>query len=130
MTTTSRSTPRRKPFTPALLALMATTAVAQSYWSHVTVLSGTLDDGYYRTHAVNLRAGYTYRFVGACDRDCSDLDLVLRDSSRARVDEDREDDDQPVLVVDVYRSGTYSLEAHMADCWDEPCAYEVDVDRQ
>lgn len=67
------------------------------------------------SHVVQLQAtgGDTY-FVGVCDENCSDLDIVVSDSSGRQVGEDFELDDVP--MVQVPAAGVYSVEVRMATC--------------
>lgn len=41
----------------------------------------------------------TYFVYGACDDDCSDIDLEAHDADEAFVDSDTEDDDAPMLTI-------------------------------
>lgn len=66
-------------------------------------------------------------FVGACDENCRDLDLIVRDSSGQEVGRDVELDDVPVVVVRG-PAATYSVEVRMADCTGE-CHWGVGVFR-
>ncbi len=91
------------------------------------LLNGSLDAGDEETHSVSLQAGNRYMMVGACDNDCSDLDLRLYDPNDNQVDVDIELDDTPVVEVSPSRSGTYRVEAVMVSCSTEPCFYGVGV---
>lgn len=62
-------------------------------------------------------------FVGLCDNDCTDLDLVLLDSGGAVVDSDQLPDDYPIVTAP--RPGSYTVEVRMAACADAPCRYGV-----
>src|SRR5262245_438192 len=46
---------------------------------------------------VNLAAGVSYRFVGVCDAECSNVDMEVLDSSGAVVGSDVLDDDIPIV---------------------------------
>lgn len=57
-----------------------------------------------------------YTIYGACDDECSDINLVARDLNGAIVDSDEEDDDEPLVQILPGESGakvrvTLSLEA-------------------
>lgn len=88
-------------------------------------LSGMLVQGYYRTHTVTLRANAEYTFVGACDRDCSDLDLQLFDENGNLIDEDLLSDDVPVVTVVPEWTGRFYVKVIMARCSVSPCGYTV-----
>ena len=79
------------------------------------------------SYVIQLQAtgGDTY-FVGVCDENCSDLDLVVSDSSGRQVGEDFELDDVP--MVQVATAGVYSVEVRMAACSDS-CHWGVGVFR-
>ena len=64
-------------------------------------------------------------FVGACDENCRDLDLIVRDSSGREVGRDVELDDVPIVVVQG-PAATYSIEVSMADCTGQ-CHWGVGV---
>ncbi|MGZ8376174.1 MAG: hypothetical protein ACXW05_21115 [Gemmatirosa sp.] len=80
-----------------------------------------------KTFTVNLQAGRTYRFVGKCDNDCSDLDFYLYDENRQRVDSDAASDDTPVLSVTPRRSAQFTLAVRMARCATSRCYWGVAV---
>ncbi len=88
-------------------------------------LNGMLDHGYYRTHTVALRGGVEYAFVGACDRDCSDLDLQLFDENGNLIDSDLLGDDVPVVTVVPEWTGRFYVKVIMASCSVSPCGYTV-----
>lgn len=66
--------------------------------------------------------GERYTIYGGCDDDCSDINLVARSAGGELVDEDLEDDDEPLVLVSPGDSGnairvTMSLES----CETETC---------
>ena len=88
-------------------------------------LDGSLPHGRFRTHAVTLRGGVEYTFVGACDRDCSDLDLQLYDQNGVLVDQDLLEDDVPVVSVTPEWTGPFTVKVIMASCSVSPCVYRI-----
>lgn len=72
---------------------------------------------------VYLDGGSEYMIIGACDLDCSDIDMWLYDENRNLVDNDEEDDDSPILAISPKRSGVYFVKTKMYDCDAEPCSY-------
>jgi hypothetical protein len=88
---------------------------------------GSLDEGEEEDLTVELDAGTEYYLIGACDEDCTDVDLALYAPSGGKLDEDVETDDFPVVRVKPARSGTYRVRASMASCSAEPCRYGVGV---
>jgi hypothetical protein len=91
------------------------------------IYTGSLDNGAGEVVELQLEAGTAYAIMGACDTDCSDLDLVLLDPAGAEVAEDVADDDYPVVAVQPERSGTYRVQVAMAACSEEPCRYGLGV---
>ncbi|MFG1691062.1 hypothetical protein ACGF5M_02710, partial [Gemmatimonadota bacterium] len=67
---------------------------------------------------------------GVCDNECSNLDLVLTSGTGEVVDNDKEPDDVPLVVVQTGSSQSYTLRVSMATCTVEPCYYAVGVYRR
>lgn len=73
----------------------------------------------------HLEAGNSYRIIGACDVDCSDVDLKLNDPSGREVDSDTETDDFPVVAASPREDGEYTVKVIMAQCKKAPCRFGV-----
>jgi hypothetical protein len=84
--------------------------------------TGSLYDGRNTVLDLRLRAGTTYLIVGACDVDCSDLDLELFDENWNEVDVDRGLDDKPMVTVTPARTAVFHVRTMMAECGASPCA--------
>jgi len=92
--------------------------------------TGMLREGGSGTVTYTLVKGNTYKIVGACDNDCSDIDFVLRDNNDNLIDSDIENDDIPVVEVSPVRTGTFTLRTTMRKCSEDVgCDYGVDVFR-
>jgi hypothetical protein len=91
------------------------------------IYTGSLNQSANEFVSVNLDIGTTYQIVGACDTDCSDLDLVLYDPNGNEIDNDLQLDDYPVVAVTPSRSGQYRVKVMMAKCSAEPCRYGLGV---
>ena len=64
----------------------------------------------------------TYYIVGACDNDCSDIDLyVKRDGTSYNVAKDEDDDDKPVVSFKPSISGKYQITMKMYNCTSTYC---------
>jgi len=87
---------------------------------------GALDQGESADVELQLDITREYQILGACDNDCSDLDLTLYAGSD-QIDQDIEMDDFPIVSVTVGRSGTFRLAVSMATCSAEPCRYGIGV---
>jgi hypothetical protein len=82
----------------------------------------------------NLSGGVEYRFIGACDNECEDVDLMLLDMSGTPVlDADGRPvqdvlvDNYPVVVFTPPSDGRYLLQLFMYACSAEPCYAGVRV---
>ena len=87
--------------------------------------SGSLQQGQTWNVPASLYAGYDYRIVGVCDRDCADLDLVLFDPNGASVSQDTSADDHPVVSAAPSANGTFTIQVQMYNCSVAPCYYAV-----
>ena len=76
---------------------------------------------------VYLTAGSSYRIIGVCDNDCSDVDLALEDSDRNVLVSDVLEDDLPILNFTPSTSATYWIRPTMAVCSVDPCGYGIAV---
>lgn len=70
----------------------------------------------------------TYFVYGACDDDCSDIDLTAEDAEGNLVDSDEEGDDAPVLLISAGEAGNkLHVRAAMAACEADVCVMGVGV---
>lgn len=74
---------------------------------------------------LDFEAGIQYFVVGACDNDCSDLNMELVDASGRIITEDMKKDALPILVHAPEMAGRYTVRVSMAACSSEPCFYGV-----
>jgi hypothetical protein len=72
-------------------------------------------------HPVQLEAGRAYLFQGACDQDCTDVDMEILDPAGAQVAEDIAPDDRPAVAVTPPEAGEYTVRIWLAQCSVEPC---------
>lgn len=86
---------------------------------------GALDAGGTEDQMATLGGGADYAFIGACDEDCTDMDLALYGPSGDMVAEDTEPDANPVLELRGVRGGEHRVEVRMYTCSSEPCYYAV-----
>lgn len=89
-------------------------------------VSGRLAQGGRQMTNLQAPGGATY-FIGVCDENCRDLDLIVRDASGREVDRDEEIDDVPIVAIET-TAGTYTVEVSMADCTGQ-CHWGVGVFR-
>jgi hypothetical protein len=77
------------------------------------------------TYPLQLNAGREYVFVGVCDADCSDLDLILRDARGNVLAQDTLVDDTPVVRYRARSTQQAVLNVTMASCSTSICYYQV-----
>ncbi|WP_296817688.1 hypothetical protein [Brevundimonas sp.] len=70
---------------------------------------------------VNLEGGRTYRFFGACDNDCNDVDIIVEDANGREIASDVLTDDYPVVTIAPSASGRYTARILLVNCTVEPC---------
>lgn len=70
---------------------------------------------------VNLAGGTAYRILGACDNECSNLDIELIDSHGGVVASDVLPDDFPVVNFTPAANGTYYVRTMLQTCTVAPC---------
>lgn len=68
-----------------------------------------------------LEAGVTYRVVGACDADCSNMDLEVFDPAGASVGVDRQPNDHPYVEFTPTVTGQYRVHPWVVVCRTRPC---------
>lgn len=84
---------------------------------------GLLADDASESKNIQLRAGRTYKFVGVCDTDCSDLDLILNYENGEEAVRDTLTDDVPIIEFSPRTTGLYNLTVRMYECSVSPCRY-------
>lgn len=130
--------------------LLATPAAAQTGEALITALFGELEKNFQDTgkrmtriasfqngvnngsghgDIVRLDRGKTYWVIGACDEDCSDFDLEVKDANAQVVGSDVLEDDAPMVVLENVRGGSYQIQSIMAACSADPCLTGVRVYR-
>ena len=91
---------------------------------------GLLDNGKYITVTYTLLKGNSYKIMGACDNECTDLDLELRDDNGNLIQLDNASDDIPVVEVTPRRDGKFTVKVSMRDCSNSVgCVYGMAVYR-
>jgi hypothetical protein len=71
--------------------------------------------------SVYLREGVNYRVYGACDNDCSDLDMEIYGADGHLADRDVATDDVPYVQITPTRSGRAYVRIWLYQCSAEPC---------
>lgn len=130
----------------ALLAASAEQGQAQSYaqqvWAQLqkmhdvvgardynlqNYIIGQLGEGNTDTWTFPMRANTDYIITGACDNDCSDLDITVKDASGRVVEKDATTDDVPVVRFTPGSSARFTVEVKMYACSSAPCYFGFGV---
>ncbi len=91
-------------------------------YGSLNYIIGRMGEGKTDSWSLNFEKGTTYRIVGACDKDCADLDIEILDGSEV-LTRDILDDDAPIVTFSPKASGTLRVKVTMAKCSDEPCFF-------
>jgi hypothetical protein len=100
----------------------AFTTVNRDGYGSLNYVIGRMGEGKVDSWSLNFEKGMSYRIVGACDKDCADLDIEILDGTDV-VTRDVLDDDAPVVSFSPKASGTLRVKVTMAKCSDEPCFF-------
>ncbi|HEY7770282.1 hypothetical protein, partial [Longimicrobium sp.] len=116
------ATPARAQQGQALVRVLldsATTLVEnQDYEEARAPVFGRLEEDQDEEFQLRVRAGHTYVFVGVCDENCSDLDIVVTDEDGDELESDVELDDTPMVVLEAEETTTITVTVSMATCRD------------
>lgn len=112
---------------PALVAVQLDAVITEMGLTPGARVTGRLAHG--RSQLANIEApgGQVY-FLGVCDENCRDFDLIVRDSSGRELGRDDEPNDATYVSLEGATAGLYTLEVSMADCTGE-CHWGVGVFR-
>lgn len=70
---------------------------------------------------VNLHGGTSYRILGACDNECSNIDMEVLDASGQTVGSDVLPDDIPIVNVQPTADTSFTVRLIMRTCTIAPC---------
>lgn len=88
---------------------------AQQNFSATARNYGQLRGGASQSFTFDVRGGAAM-FIGLCDENCSDVDLIVRNSAGQVVGSDVLDDNYPVVGVENAPAGRYTVEVQMPGC--------------
>jgi hypothetical protein len=88
---------------------------------------GNLADDATASHNMEVVGGNAYVLFGACDNDCTDVDLKIFDNNGNLLMQDVAVDDTPVLMFTANGSGRYRVQVVMATCSRNPCYYGIQL---
>ena len=110
------------------LARLAGNASAQGYTRLAAgPVHGYLRDNETASHTMEVTGGNSYVLMGACDNDCTDVDLKIYDQGGTLLMQDIAVDDTPVLLFQANGSGRYRVQVIMATCNRNPCYYGIQL---
>lgn len=98
--------------------------MTENGYRSVETRRGALRQGGTETLTFNVTPGRAYSAVGACDGDCNDVDLTVRDGTR-ELASDLLTDDAPIVEFKGPPSGRVTMTVSMAHCSIAPCGYGV-----
>ncbi len=91
-----------------------------------TILVDEIAEGESISHTFKLDPRFSYFVYGACDEDCSDIDLFGEDADGGVVDFDDADDDIPLLLIMPGEAGSsLTVTLDMATCYTDVCVYGI-----
>ncbi len=93
----------------------------------INYIVGTLDDGTTDTWNFPFNVNVSYVITAACDNDCSDIDVTIKDNYGNILQEDTRTDDQPYVEFSPSASGIYQIEVNMYSCSENPCYFGFGV---
>ena len=70
---------------------------------------------------VQLQRGETYRIIGGCDNECTDMDFELLDTTGKIIERDTLPDSFPIINVAPTTTGAYVVRFVMKTCTIGPC---------
>jgi hypothetical protein len=88
---------------------------------------GHLREGNTDSWTFTFAADKDYIITGACDNDCSDLDLTVTDGNGQVVEKDTTTDDVPVLRFRAGTNARYTVGVRMYACSSAPCYFGFGV---
>jgi hypothetical protein len=89
--------------------------------------TGALRVGGKERFTLPVEQGVSYKIVGICDNDCSNVDMRVFNMNGQNIGEDVLDDDVPIVELQPTGTGTVQLEASMVTCSSEPCFHAIEV---
>jgi hypothetical protein len=103
------------PSGAALVDLLLDMVSSEADLTMQSKVSGRLAQGASNTATIQVPSG-PVAFIGVCDENCSDVDMIVRDPSGREMGRDFEDDDVPMVVFEAATAGRYTVEVQMPAC--------------
>jgi len=99
----------------------------QGYTVAAGPFTGALPAGGKERFTLPVETGVSYKILGICDNDCSNVDLRVFNLNGQNIGEDVTPDDIPIVELQPTGTGTVQLEATMITCSAEPCYHAIEV---
>ena len=77
-----------------------------------------------------LSESYMYQLVGACDENCTDVDLIVRDAADVLVAQDLMVDDVPIVYLNPTERTEFKIGITMVTCSESSCEWSVKAYRR
>jgi len=95
-------------------------------------LLGNINEGVLRSGqniaiAVSLLEGTDYMIVGYCNATCTNIDLVLFDSSGEEIQADKLPDSEPILMLTAESTGPFYIQVDGVECPFDGCHFAVGI---
>jgi len=100
----------------------AFTTVNRDGYGSLNYIIGRMGEGKTDSWTLNFEKGTTYKIIGACDKDCSDVDIEIMDGSEVLA-RDLLADDAPIVSFTPKASSQLRIKVTMVKCADEPCFF-------
>lgn len=104
----------------------AYTRVSAEGYGSKNYIIGRMDDDASDSWTLTLTGGMTYQIIGACDADCSDLDIEVMEGEKV-ITRDVLVDDVPIVTFSVASTTAIKIKVIMAACSSEPCFFGIGI---
>jgi hypothetical protein len=74
---------------------------------------------------LSMDSGTSYALTAACDNDCGDVDIRVRNAYGEELAEDADESDSAIIQFSPAATGQYTIEVEMYQCQQEPCYYGI-----
>jgi hypothetical protein len=101
--------------------------VANEGYYLTNFIVGSMDEGEDDVWTMSFMEDTEYVIHGACDRDCSDIDLSVLTEAGDVVESNILTDDSPVVTFRPAKSARYQIKATMYSCSEEPCYFGLGI---
>lgn len=99
----------------------------QGYSVAAGPFTGALSAGGKERFTLPVENGVSYKILGICDNDCTNVDLRVFNLNGQNIGEDVTPDDIPIVELQPTGTGTVQLEANMITCSQAPCYHAIEV---